>query len=84
MSSGAFSAEDRPVRIAVQIAPQHAQYRRTGDAVARAEELGVDMALNWDHFYPLSGDPDGLHFEAWTQLAAVGRGRPSASSSARS
>ncbi|MGN6743343.1 MAG: LLM class F420-dependent oxidoreductase, partial [Amnibacterium sp.] len=70
MSSGAFKAEDRPVRIGVQIAPQHAPYRRHREAVARAEELGVDIAFNWDHFYPLSGDPDGLHFEAWTELAA--------------
>ena len=39
------------------------------DAAVRVEELGADLVLNWDHFYPLSGDPDGLHFEAWTQLA---------------
>ena len=23
-----------------------------------------DVAFNWDHFFPLSGDPDGLHFES--------------------
>ena len=34
------------------------------------EELGVDVVLTWDHFFPLSGDPDGMHFEAWTLLAA--------------
>ena len=34
------------------------------------EELGVDAVLTWDHFFPLSGDPDGMHFEAWTLLAA--------------
>jgi probable F420-dependent oxidoreductase len=70
VSSGAFKAEDRPVRIGVQIAPQHAQYQQHRDAVRRAEDLGVDIVFNWDHFYPLSGDPDGLHFEAWTELAA--------------
>jgi probable F420-dependent oxidoreductase len=70
MSSGAFKAEDRPVRIGVQIAPQHAEYQKHRDAVRRAEDLGADIALNWDHFYPLSGDPEGLHFEAWTELAA--------------
>jgi probable F420-dependent oxidoreductase len=26
--------------------------------------------LIWDHVLPLYGDPDGPHFEAWTQLAA--------------
>jgi probable F420-dependent oxidoreductase len=38
--------------------------------VGRAEELGYDIAYNWDHFYPLYGDPDGAHFECWTMLAA--------------
>ena len=28
------------------------------------------MAFNWDHFYPLYGEPDGKHFECWTLLAA--------------
>lgn len=59
-----------PVRIGVQIQPQHAQYPAIRDAVRRCEDLGVDVAFNWDHFYPLSGDPDGLHFECWTMLAA--------------
>lgn len=60
----------RPVRIGVQIQPQHADYAAIRDAVARAEELGLDVAFNWDHFYPLFGDPDGQHFECWTMLAA--------------
>ena len=38
----------------------------------RLEDLGVDILFNWDHFFPLSGDPDGLHFESWTMLARVG------------
>ncbi|WP_265444027.1 LLM class F420-dependent oxidoreductase [Flexivirga meconopsidis] len=61
---------DRPVRIGVQIQPQHASYDKIRDAVRRAEDIGVDVAFNWDHFYPLTGDPDGLHFECWTMLAA--------------
>jgi probable F420-dependent oxidoreductase len=58
------------IRIAVQIQPQHAQYAEIRDAVRRAEEIGVDAAFNWDHFYPLYGDPDGKHFECWTMLGA--------------
>ena len=58
------------VRIAVQSQPQHADYTQIRDAVLRAEELGVDMVLNWDHFFPLYGDPDGKHFECWTMLGA--------------
>lgn len=60
----------RPVRIAVQIQPQHASYDQIRDALRRAEDLGVDVAFNWDHFYPLNGAPDGQHFECWTMLAA--------------
>ena len=59
-----------PIRIAVQIQPQHAEYAQIRDAVKRAEEIGVDVAFNWDHFYPLTGDPDGKHFECWTMLGA--------------
>lgn len=61
---------DQPIRIAVQIQPQHATYAQIRDAAARAEEAGVDVIFNWDHFYPLYGDPDGPHFECWTMLAA--------------
>lgn len=59
-----------PVRIGVQLQPQHADYGQIRDAVLRAEEMGVDVVFNWDHFYPLSGDPDGKHFECWTMLGA--------------
>ncbi|MCS5724449.1 LLM class flavin-dependent oxidoreductase [Herbiconiux sp. CPCC 203407] len=65
-----MTTPSRPVRIGVQIAPQHAEYRAIRDTLAALEDLGVDIAFNWDHFYPLSGEPDGLHFEGWTMLAA--------------
>jgi len=57
-------------RIAVQLHPQHADYGQIRDAVLRAEDLGVDAVFNWDHFFPLYGDPDGKHFECWTMLGA--------------
>src|SRR5699024_6420853 len=61
----------RPVRIAVQLQPQHSpDYGLIRDAVRRAEDAGVDVVFNWDHFFPLYGDPDGAHFECWTMLAA--------------
>jgi len=60
-----------PIRIGVQLQPQHApDYAQIRDAVRRCEDLGVDVAFNWDHFYPLYGDPDGAHFECWTMLGA--------------
>ncbi|MCK6068480.1 LLM class F420-dependent oxidoreductase [Microbacterium sp. dk485] len=61
---------DRRVRIGAQVKPQHAEYDDIRRALAAAEETGVDVVFNWDHFFPLSGDPDGAHFEAWTMLAA--------------
>jgi probable F420-dependent oxidoreductase len=61
---------DTPVRLGVQIQPQHATYADIRDAVLRFEEMGVDILFNWDHFFPLSGDRDGAHYESWTMLAA--------------
>ena len=31
----------------------------------------VDSIWTWDHFYPLYGEPDAAHFEAWSLLAAM-------------
>ncbi len=59
-----------PIRIGVQIQPQQADYGQIRDAVRRAEDAGVDVIFNWDHFFPLYGDPDGKHFECWTMLGA--------------
>jgi probable F420-dependent oxidoreductase len=60
----------RPIRIALQLHPQQADYADIRRTVARGEELGVDIIYNWDHFYPLYGDPAGKHFECWTMLGA--------------
>ena len=60
----------KPIRVAVQLHPQHGAYEDLRAAVARAEELGADLVYNWDHFFPLYGEPDGAHFECWTMLAA--------------
>ncbi len=60
-----------PIRIGVQLQPQHSShYGFIRDAVRRCEDIGVDVVFNWDHFYPLYGDPDGAHFECWTMLGA--------------
>ena len=60
-----------PIRIGVQLQPQHSpQYSHIRDAVRRCEDIGVDVAFNWDHFFPLYGDPDGAHYECWTMLGA--------------
>jgi probable F420-dependent oxidoreductase len=59
-----------PLRIGLQVQPQHADYAAIRRTVHEAEDLGVDIVFNWDHFYPLNGDPDGKHFECWTMLGA--------------
>ncbi|GJF02298.1 hypothetical protein PSD17_12620 [Pseudonocardia sp. D17] len=65
------TTDGRPaLRVGVQLQPQHADYGRIRDAVAEAEEAGVDIVFNWDHFFPLRGAADGKHFECWTMLGA--------------
>lgn len=66
-----MTSSDRPIRIGVQLQPQHTpDYARLRDAVRRREDVGVDVAFNRDHFFPLYGDPDGAHHECWTMLGA--------------
>ncbi|KKC04005.1 LLM class F420-dependent oxidoreductase [Mycobacterium nebraskense] len=66
-----MTRDDLSIRIGVQLQPQHApEYGQIRDAVRRCEDIGVDIAFNWDHFFPLYGDPDGAHFECWTMLGA--------------
>ena len=60
----------RPVRLGIQVQPQHALYPKVRDTVRALDDMGVDILFNWDHFFPLSGDKDGLHFEAWTELGS--------------
>jgi probable F420-dependent oxidoreductase len=59
-----------PIRIGLQLQPQHGDYDAIRRTVAEAEFLGVDIIFNWDHFYPLYGAADGKHFECWTMLGA--------------
>jgi probable F420-dependent oxidoreductase len=64
------SAIDRPVRIGLQIRPQDGDYAAIRQAASEAEQLGVDILFNWDHFFPLGKDRVGKHFECWTMLGA--------------
>ncbi len=65
------NSSDRPVRVGVQIAPQHASYEQLRDIVIELETMGTDIVFTWDHFFPLVGESDGLHFESWTMLASI-------------
>src|SRR3954469_10237557 len=59
------------MRVGVQVQPQHADFEGMRRAWREAEALGVDSIFCWDHFFPLSGEPDGKHFEAISTLAAL-------------
>lgn len=58
-------------KVGVQFEPQHCSVQDLRRAWRDADALGIDSIWVWDHFYPLSGDPAGAHFEGWTLLAAA-------------
>jgi probable F420-dependent oxidoreductase len=58
-------------RVGVQLHPQATTVDEMRAAWRAADALGVDSIWTWDHFYPLYGDPDAAHFEAWSLLAAM-------------
>ena len=60
------------LKIGVALHPQLTTFADYARAWRRADELGVDTIWTWDHFFPLSGDPGGAHFEGWTTLASLG------------
>jgi probable F420-dependent oxidoreductase len=59
------------MKIGVQLHPQDTSVDELRAAWRRADAMGVDSLWLWDHFYPLYGDPDARHFEAYTLLAAM-------------
>lgn len=59
------------LRVGVQLHPQATTVTSLLDAAAEADDMGVDSVWVWDHFFPLYGDPDAAHFEAYTLLSAM-------------
>ena len=58
-------------RVGVQLRPQATSVAALRDAARAADALAVDSIWVWDHFFPLFGDPDASHFEAYTLLGAM-------------
>jgi probable F420-dependent oxidoreductase len=58
-------------RVGVQLHPQSGTVDDLRAAWRAADALGVDSIWVWDHFFPLYGNPDGNHYEAYTLLAAM-------------
>jgi probable F420-dependent oxidoreductase len=59
------------IRVGVTVPQQHISYKDLRETWREAEEIGADTLFAWDHFFPLSGDPDGSHLEGWSLLAAM-------------
>ena len=59
------------MKIGVQIHPQATSVPLMRAAWRAADALGVDSIWVWDHFFPLYGESDESHFEAYTLLAAM-------------
>ena len=59
------------LKIGVQLHPQATTTDALRAAWGAADQAGADSIWVWDHFFPLYGDPDAAHFEAYTLLAAM-------------
>ena len=59
------------LKVGIQIQPQGVSVEQMRSAWKAADDMGVDSIWIWDHFYPLFGDPDATHFEAWTLLSTM-------------
>ncbi len=59
------------LKIGVQLHPQATTTGALRRAWRAADQAGADSIWVWDHFFPLYGDPDAAHFEAYALLAAM-------------
>ena len=59
-------------RYAIKTPTQHTSWDEMLKIWQEADSMEVfESAWNWDHLYPLRGDPHGSSLEAWTTLAAL-------------
>jgi probable F420-dependent oxidoreductase len=58
-------------QVGCQLWPQHTTIDDIRRGWRTADDLGADSIWTWDHFFPLSGDPEGSSFEGWSLLAAM-------------
>lgn len=60
------------MRFGIKTPPQHCSWRDMLDVWQATDEIEVfDSCWNFDHFYPLVGDPNGPCMEAWVTLTAL-------------
>lgn len=58
-------------KVGVQLHPQHTSIEQIREAWQKFDRLGIDTIWTWDHFFPLSGDRNGRHFEGLTLLPVM-------------
>lgn len=58
-------------KVGVQLHPQVGTVDELRSAWRAADAMGADSIWIWDHFFPLYGDPNANHYEAYTLLAAM-------------
>jgi F420-dependent oxidoreductase-like protein len=59
-------------RFAIKTPPQHARWSDLLEVWREADRIDLfESAWNFDHFYPMAGDPAGPCLEAWTTLSAL-------------
>ena len=60
------------MRFAIKTRPEHQAWAQMREIWLAADKVELfESAWNWDHFYPLTGDPTGPNYEGWTMLAAM-------------
>lgn len=60
------------IEYAVKTPPQHGDWNEYLDVWRAADQIEIfTHAWNFDHFYPLVGDPTGTCLESWTMLSAL-------------
>jgi F420-dependent oxidoreductase-like protein len=60
------------MRFGIKTPPQHCSWQEMLDVWRAADEIELfESAWNFDHFYPLVGDPEGGCMEAWVTLTAL-------------
>jgi F420-dependent oxidoreductase-like protein len=59
-------------RYAIKTPTQHTSWEEMLAIWREADSIDIfESAWNWDHLYPLRGDPHGSSLEAWTTLASL-------------
>lgn len=60
------------MQFGIKTPPQHCSWQEMVDIWTTTDQIEVfDSCWNFDHFYPLVGDPEGSCMESWVTLSAL-------------